>query len=551
MPGPETPGAETPDLRPLGEHFAQREANFVPLSPLSFLARSARVFPAKLAVTDGLRSFTYAAFLERCRRLPGLVADAGLGAGEAVAFLAPNSPALLEAHYGVPAAGAALCAINTLLDAPTIAYILEHAAIRLFFADREYRARAAAAVALCRHPVRLVEIDDPLAPEAEGAGPAERYEALLGAAAPLPWRGPAEEWSPIALNYTSGTTGRPKGVVYHHRGAYLAALGDALALGLGPDSVHLWTLPMFHCSGWGFTWAVTAVGGTHVCLRKVEPEAVFARIAAHDVSHMCGAPIVLSMLINAEPSLRRRPARRLRVMTGGSAPPMPVVEAMEAMGFSVTHAYGMTECYGPSVVCEAQAEWAGLPLAARVALGARQGVNTVTTEALEVLDEAGHPLPWDGQSLGEIAVRGNGVMMGYLDNPEATAEALRGGFLHTGDLGVMHPDGYVEVRDRAKDIIISGGENISSLEVEQVLYRHPAVREAAVVAQPDARWGESPCAFVALRAGMAAEEAELIEFCRARLAHFKAPRRVIFADLPKTSTGKVQKTRLREIARGG
>ena len=517
-------------------------ANYVPLSPVSFLLRAARIFPGRAAVVHGERVTTYAGFLERVRLLASALARAGVGVGDTVAIMAPNTPAMLEAHYAVPGLGAVLCPVNTRLDAGAIGFILRHSQAKVLLADTEFSAvLAGVATGLV-----VVDVDD----LGNGAriGSVE-YEAFLaGGDAGFALRLPDDEWQAIGLNYTSGTTGNPKGVVAHHRGAYLNASANALTFGLGPDSVYLWTLPMFHCNGWTYTWAVTLAAGTHVCLRRVEPALIFAEIAERGVTHMCGAPVVLSMLIHA-PEKRAFP-QVVKVATGGAAPPSTVIAEMEAMGFAVTHLYGLTESYGPATVCLPQPGQEALPLAEKAAFMARQGVNTPMLEEAAVLDPATMlPVVADGEAMGELMLRGNTVMKGYLKNPAATAEAFAGGWFHTGDLAVMHPDGYVEIRDRAKDIIISGGENISSLEVEEVLYKHPSVMEAAVVARPDAKWGETPQAFVALKPGAVASEAEIVAWCRERLAHYKCPRHVAFGPLPKTSTGKVQKFDLRERAR--
>ncbi len=524
-------------------------ANHIPLSPISFLVRAAKVYGSRVGVVHGARRLTYAAMFARCRRLASALARAGVGPGETVAVLAPNIPEMLEAHYGVPMAGAVLCTVNIRLDAPAIGFILRHSRSRVFLVDREWAAVARAALAELPDPPLVIGIADP---EARGAGEdigAMDYEAFLATGdAGAPWRTPGDEWEAISLSYTSGTTGDPKGVVAHHRGAYLNACGNALAFGLTPRSVYLWTLPMFHCNGWTYTWAVTLQGGVHVCLRKVEAGAVFAAIAEHGVTHMCAAPVVLTMLIHAPEEARRPFAQQVAIATGGAAPPSTVIARMEAMGFAVTHLYGLTECYGPATICLWQPGLDTMPLPEKSAFMARQGVNHPLLEEATVLDPASlAPVPADGETLGEIMLRGNTVMKGYLRNPAATDAAFAGGWFHTGDLGVIHPDGYIEVKDRAKDIVISGGENISSLEVEEVLYAHPAIMEAAVVAEPDERWGEVPHAFVTPAPGAAPPtEAEVIAWCRARMAHFKAPKRVTFGPLPKTSTGKIQKFELRQ-----
>jgi len=530
-------------------HLARNPANFAALTPLGFLARAAAIYPDKLAVVDGARHFTYREFYDRCRRFADALRRRGIGPGATVAVLAPNVPALLEAHYGVPMAGALLNALNYRLDARSIAFILGHGAAKLLIADREFAPLAHDALAGLGKPIPVVEIDDGSGERVLGG---IEYEAFLGEGDPVaPWSPPADEWAPIALNYTSGTTGNPKGVVYHHRGAYLNALGNAITFGLDRHSVYLWTLPMFHCNGWTYTWAATAVAGTHVCLRRVGPAPIFAAIAEHRVTHLCGAPIVLNMLVHAPDSVKRRLDHVVEVATGGAAPPSAVIEAMERMGFRVTHLYGLTESYGPSTSCAWQEEWAGLPVSERATKMARQGVQYLTLDRQRVADPATlRDVPADGETIGELLLRSNTLMKGYLQNPAATDEAFAGGWFHTGDLAVMHPDGYVEIKDRSKDIIISGGENISSIEVEEVLYRHPQVMEAAVVARPDEKWGETPCAFVTLKpdaGGVSA--ADIIAFCRANLAHYKVPKSVVFGPLPKTSTGKIQKYALREQAK--
>ena len=532
------------------DQLARNAANHVPLSPIAFLERAADVYPDKVAVVHGDLRYTYAQFRERVRRFASRLADRGIGRGDTVAVMAPNVPALLEAHYAVPAVGAVLNAMNYRLDAATIAFCLGHGEAKMLITDPEFAPTVKAALAKRGGDLFVVDIEDAAAIGARLG--TLGYEAWLAGGDPnFPLEGPADEWDALALLYTSGTTGNPKGVVYHHRGAYLNALGNALAFGLTPRSVYLWTLPMFHCNGWTYTWAVTAAGGTHVCLRKVDPAAIFPAVERHQVTHLCGAPIVLNMLVNAPDAVKRRFAHRVEVATGGAAPPSAIIEAMEKMGFNVTHLYGLTESYGPATVCAWQEGWSGLPLEDRARLMARQGVRYPTMEGLQVADPATNaPVPRDGTTLGEVMLRGNTIMKGYLKNPVATDDAFRAGWYHSGDLAVWHPDGYVEVKDRSKDIIITGGENVSSLEVEECLYRHPKVMEAAVVAKPDDKWGETPCAFVMPKPGVDLEAEEVIAWCREHLAHFKVPRRIVFGELPKTSTGKIQKFVLRERASG-
>ncbi len=533
----------------------KNEANYVALSPLTFLKRAALVFPDKVAVIHGDTRTTYRDFYRRCVRLASALSRAGVGVGDTVAVMAPNVPALLEAHYGVAMAGGVLNAINTRLDAASVGFILKHSGAKVLIADRDFSALIKKAVAGLDPAPLVVDVVDVLGkeghPDSMAMGSTD-YEAFLRGGDPgFAWKLPGDEWQAIALNYTSGTTGDPKGVVYHHRGAYLNAVGNALAFGLTPSTVYLWTLPMFHCNGWTYPWAVSVVGGTHVCLRAVDPAQIFALIARHRVTHLCGAPIVLNMLAHSP----QRPAKSfepaVEVATGGAAPPSAVIEAMESMGFRVTHLYGLTETYGPATLCQWQESWEALDLSGRAARMARQGVPMPTQEDLAILDvDTGDALPADGKSLGEIAVRGNTVMKGYFKNLVATHEAFRDGWFRTGDLAVMHPDGYIEIKDRAKDIIISGGENISTLEVEEVLYRHPQVMEAAVVAKPDEKWGETPCAFVTLKPGASGvTQTEIIKWCKDNLAGFKVPRYVVFSELPKTSTGKIQKFALREMAK--
>lgn len=530
------------------QHLDRTPANYVPLSPVSFLTRTAGIYPNRTAVIHGDRRHTYAQFAERCRRLASSLAKAGVRKGETVAIMAPNTPEMLEAHYAVPMLGAVLCCINTRLDAAAVGFILQHSEAKVVLVDREFAALMGQA--LPDPKPLVVDIADALTPPGPTIGNVD-YETFLAAGNPAhPVALPDDEWQAIALGYTSGTTGNPKGVVAHHRGAYLNACANALTFGLSPKSVYLWTLPMFHCNGWTYTWAVTLAGGTHVCLRRVEPAPIFAAIAEHGVTHMCGAPVVLSMLIHAPEEARRALPHTVQIATGGAAPPSAVIAGMEAMGFAVTHLYGLTETYGPSTVCLWQPGLDEMPLEEKSAFMARQGVATPMLQEAAVMDpETMERLPADGVSMGELMLRGNTVMKGYLKNPAATEEAFTGGWFHSGDLAVMHPDGYVEIKDRAKDIIISGGENISSLEVEEVLYKHPAVMEAAVVARPDEKWGETPEAFVTLKPGATATQADIIAWCRQHMAHFKAPRFVTFGPLPKTSTGKIQKFELRDRAR--
>ena len=521
-------------------------ANFVPLSPLSFIERAADVYPARTAIVHGETSYSWAECYTRCRRLASALVARGVGKGDTVSVMAPNIPAMFEAHFGVVMSGAVLNALNTRLDANTIAKILDHAETKVLITDREYSATIKAALANCDCSPIVIDVDDPM-PEGERLGEIE-YEAFLQTGDPnFAWSLPQDEWDAISLNYTSGTTGDPKGVVYHHRGAYLLAMGNIVVWNLPPHPIYLWTLPMFHCNGWCFPWALAGVAGTSICLRGVDAAEIYEAIAAHDVTHFCGAPIVLNMMINAADGVRTRLKHTVEVMTAAAPPPASVLEKMEDQGFHVTHVYGLTEVYGPAVVCAWHDEWNALPPDERATLKARQGVPYHVLESMTVADvDTLEQVPSDGQTIGEVMLRGNVVMKGYLKNQQATEEAFAGGWFHTGDLGVMHPDGYVELKDRSKDIIISGGENISTIEVETVLYRHPAVLEVAVVAKQDDHWGEVPCAFVTLKDGEKADAEELITYCRDNMAHFKCPKAVVFGPLPKTSTGKVQKYLLRE-----
>jgi fatty-acyl-CoA synthase len=527
-------------------------ANFVPLSPVSFLRRSVESFRDKTAVIDGERRITYGELHERCVRLASALAARGVGRLDTVAILASNIPEMIEAHFAVPMLGAVLNPLNTRLDAATIAFSLNHGRAKVLLVDREFAKLIAIARPALDHEVLVIDIENPGLPDAPAIGDITYENLLAGGDPQFKWREPDDEWQSICLLYTSGTTGDPKGAVYSHRGAYLQALGNALMFGLSFDSVYLWTLPMFHCSGWSYPWAVVAVGGTQVCLRKVDTAMIFQLIAQRKVTHLCGAPIVLNMLAQAPPTQRVAFTHTVNCATGGAAPPSSVLRAMEELGFRVTHLYGATETYGPATSCVAQPEWESLVVDQRYANMARQGVAYPTVAGMMVADpETMAPVPRDGTTMGELMMRGNTVMKGYLANPASTAKTLVGDWYLSGDLAVWHPDGYIEIKDRSKDIIISGGENISTLEVEEVLSRHPAVLAAAVVAQPDPTWGETPCAFVELKPGPAeVSETEIIQFCRQSLARFKVPKRVVFGELPKTSTGKIQKFTLREQAAG-
>jgi len=535
---------------PYDADLAQTQANYVPLSPLGFLERAATVYPDRVAVIHGARRYDWAEAYRRCRRLASALARHGIGPGDTVAVMAPNIPAAFEATFGVPMVGAVLCALNIRLDAEAIAFMLEHGEAKVLLTDREFSPVITKALAKLPRPPLVIDIEDEEALGGSRIGTME-YEAFLASGDPdYVWRGPEDEWEAIALNYTSGTTGNPKGVVYHHRGAYLNALGNAITCGISGHPVYLWTLPMFHCNGWCFPWTITALAGTHVCLRRVEGKAMFAAIAEHGVTHMCGAPIVMGLLINTPEADRAPLTHPVSFLTAAAPPPAAVIERLERQGFRITHVYGLTEVYGPVTVCAWHEEWDALPLEERARLKSRQGVRYITQEAVMVADPLTlEPVPADGATLGEVFFRGNVVMKGYLKNPAATAEAFAGGWFHTGDLGICHPDGYIELRDRSKDIIISGGENISTIEIEGVLYQHPAVAEAAVVARPDEKWGETPCAFIGLKEGSDVTAEDIIAFTRTRLAHYKCPRTVVFAALPKTSTGKIQKYVLREMAR--
>ena len=532
---------------PYNTGLDKNPANFVALSPLSFIQRAARVYPNRLAVVYGAHRQSWYETYQRCCRLAGALAARGVGEGDTVAVMLPNVPAMFEAHFGVPMTGAVLNTLNTRLDAEAIAFMLQHGEAKVVLTDREFAGVMEKALALCgdRRPF-VIEVEDETAPSGKYLGDIS-YENFIANGDPsYAWDLPSDEWNAIALNYTSGTTGNPKGVVTHHRGAYLNAASNVISWQLPHHATYLWTLPMFHCNGWCFPWTMALVAGVSVCLRRVDPALIFPLIREHQITHMCGAPIVYSMLINAPEELRVGIDHTVAGLIAGAAPPAAVIEGCERVGIELTHVYGLTEVYGPAAVCAKQDGWRKLSIEERAQLNGRQGVPYPLQEDVAVLDpQTLQPVPADGETMGEIFFRGNVVMKGYLKNPTATDDAFEGGWFHTGDLAVMYPDGYVKIRDRSKDIIISGGENISSIEVEDALHRHPAVMTAAVVAMPDARWGEVPCAFVELKPSAQTTEAEVIDFCRNLLARFKVPKKVVFGTLPKTSTGKIQKFVLR------
>lgn len=527
-------------------------ANYQPLTPLGFLARSAEVYPDHTAIIHGTQRTPYKQFYARCRQLSSSLVKAGIRKGDTVSVLLANTPAMLECHYGVPMMGAVLNTLNTRLDAATIAFSLAHAEARVLIVDKEFSKLAKDALALIKsaHPIVIDYVDPEFSVDGAHVGMID-YEQFLASGDPgFEWLWPSDEWEAISLNYTSGTTGNPKGVVYHHRGAYLLAQGNVLTASMPKHPVYLWTLPMFHCNGWCFPWSLSVVGGTHVTLRWVRSRLIWQALAEHKVTHLCGAPIVMSTILNAPEEEKRKLAQKVEFFTAAAPPPEAVLAAMADAGFNVTHLYGLTETYGPAVVNDWKMEWDMLEPPARAAKKARQGVRYHALEDLTVMDpETMQRVPADGETMGEVMFRGNIVMKGYLKNPKASAESFRGGWFHSGDLGVMHPDGYIQLKDRSKDIIISGGENISSIEVEDVLYKHPAIQAAAVVAKPDNKWGETPCAFVELKPGKSATAEEIILWCRAGMASYKTPKHVIFTELPKTSTGKIQKFKLRALAK--
>ena len=538
----------------MSNHFEtglpQNPANYTPLSPITFLTRTAFVHPQRTSVIHGNRRWTWAETYKRCCKLASALSKRGIGKGDTVSILAPNIPAIFEAHFGVLMTGAVLNTINTRLEAETLTNIFEHAETKVLLTDREFSSLIKETLAKVKRKILVIDIDDPEIESGEFLGELE-YEAFLAEGNPdFEAVLPENDWQAVSLNYTSGTTGAPKGVVYHTRGAYLLATGNVLAWEMPHRPVYLWTLPMFHCNGWCFPWTITMLAGTHVCLRKVTAKNIYDSIAEHRVTHLCGAPIVMNMIGSAPQEEQRDLPHRVEMLTAAAPPPPTVIARMEEVGFNVTHVYGLTEVYGPSVVCEWQEDWAGKDKSTQAQLKGRQGVRYHVLEGLTVVDpETMKAVPADGETMGEVLMQGNIVMKGYLKNPEETAKAFKGGWFHSGDLGVLHPDGYIELKDRSKDIIISGGENISSVEIENVLYQHEAILEAAVVARPDEKWGETPCAFVVLKSAATLNENEVIQFCRTKLSGFKIPKNIVFSELPKTSTGKIRKSVLREQAK--
>ena len=532
------------------KELPQNPANYSPLSPLCFLERTAAVFPERTAVIHGNLKRNWSETLKRCIKLASALSKRGVGRGSTVSLMAPNVPELLEAHFGVLMTGGVLNALNIRLEAETLAYILDHGEAKVLITDREFSSVIKDTLNRLKAPPLVIDIDDPLAEGGELIGEISYENFIADGDEDFSWSLPEDEWQAVSLNYTSGTTGHPKGVVYHSRGAHLLAVDNVLSWSMPRHPIYLWTLPMFHCNGWCFPWTITLLAGTHVCLRKVTAANIYSSITEHGVTHLCGAPIVMGMIANAGEAERKVLPNPVNIMTAAAPPPPTVIARMEEIGFKVTHVYGLTETYGPSVVCAWQEDWDSLDPTQQAVMKGRQGVNYPGLVGLMIADsESLEPFPKDGKTLGEVFMRGNIVMKGYFKNPVATREAFRGGWFHSGDLGVMHPDGYIELKDRAKDIIISGGENISSVEIENTLYRHPEVLETGVVAQPDERWGETPCAFVGLKEGSRVSEQDLIEFCRDHLAGFKIPKTVIFQELPKTSTGKIRKNVLREQVR--
>ena len=534
------------------QNLPRTEANHAPLTPLSFIERTAQVYPERLAIVHGSLRQTWSQTYARCRQLASSLQRAGIGKNDTVAVMLPNTPPMVEAHFGVPMAGAVLNTLNTRLDPETIAFMLDHGEAKAVIVDPEFAAVMAKALALRQSaaPLAVIEVQDAeYGPAAHSLGGVDYESFLAQGDAQFAWQLPGDEWDAIALNYTSGTTGNPKGVVYHHRGAAINAISNVLEWDMPKHSVYLWTLPMFHCNGWCFPWTVAARAGVNVCLRRVDAKAIFDAIRQHGVTHYCGAPIVQGLLVNAPAALKEGVPAGVKTMVAGAAPPASMIEGMEKLGFDLTHVYGLTEVYGPATVCAPHEDWAQLDIGERARLNARQGVRYHLQRAAAVLDpDTLEPVPHDGETMGEIMFRGNIAMKGYLKNPQATEDAFRGGWFHTGDLAVQYPDGYIKIKDRSKDIIISGGENISSIEVEDVLYRHPDVLAVAVVAKPDAKWGETPCAFVELKAGAHTTVEDIVAHCKQHLAGFKVPRAVVFGDLPKTSTGKIQKFELRRQA---